>query len=934
MYIGLHRTQSETRNVLVTTAGTFPKAIAEEIAAKITALTGDFDPYWFTVFDTDNTPIALPARTSSAELNNVHLPNECKIEAALMDSDGFKKMKKAGDLPYLTDDEAIEDARSGHGAGGNPRAARAIFAGKRRKYKIRIKRCLREYRNLDRQSAAIEHGEKSQKQNQVLPVVSLFGTGGGTPGAFLDTLIAILEAAAELNIEVKIIPVGICLGSIEPINRNQSYENEFHMLQLLQVLSTNKWIVPDANLLNGRKLFENLIFISNRNNEGEFRSLEQLKQIAALFICHLIVGPLGGMFWQRCIDMADRVKGDFGELDCVSTFGLSVISLDRDRFLHAAAVMAAQQVVKAFQLKVDAKEVMTEAETITNECGIEQGPANNKALNDLLRMPHHGGARADDIAVAFFSEHIRGTKYLKKAQTASRAYEVARTQRIEPFTACAMMNAKEKAAQFKSTIGEMVENALKDIRGITRVKEILSAIKNRVTGYVSDNRRQQNYQQKRLDVSKRKIAVVNNRLAKIGTQGLLGKTVRPFSICKIIRTLVRECPTALPLETECKGRGVLNDYLYPEIMKELNSQFNSIQLKEEKITSVESLLGMDMERLHHLDPVFQAPCGLEIVNRDYLQTKVNEFARVDGGWEPIITTHFNKLLTRYKSLDVLTQMDAAEFRDVLKGYGLEQFQTKVEALDVWTEFNKTCGSESIVKGQIELLIKQSRGLLPTYGEVNKEVPWLKMFLAPSTAAQHELEQLIKDSDQESGSWTGLEWKNPNCIVFFQYRPMISLSTMIQKTKEQTKLRRWYGSDPYIATVPLPGCSEAELATVVAKAILSNQLDYTRSKGYIYSGGKTIKVLKNKHEVYQMISSDYDILGAICGAYISSLFADRATVESKLRELRKPGNDVCCKQLSSLVNDDTWGALSEELERLTPNLDNDSRSSSTVRWIDA
>jgi tubulin-like protein len=641
MFIKLKRILAAKTYVMVAGVGTIPKQIANGISTLLTACTGSFDPSQFLAYDTDNTNLDQKTKNPIAG----HLPQDCMIETSLVDSISYAKLANTGKLYFLRNDKSIAATLSGHGAGGNPQASRAVFTGARKKIKRKITKGMRAFRDSDRRRVSITKNEADKEQGTVLPVVLCFNTAGGTgTGSLLEMVYLFHEVAKELGIEIRLTLIGLCLGTIDPIDQRQAYENQYHLLHELQVLNSGKWVDPRHDL-NGRPPFDDLILISNRNNHGELRTLQQLMQIQTLFIYHQIATELGAYYRQRSIDMTNNPAGEFGESRCVSTFGMSFITINRDQVAETGATSISLAMINGMMMPVKNNATVEEAHNIAGESEIINLPHNKQAVTSLMRIKQNGGTIATNLVTGFFTGQVKGTRSLKKAQSMYRVYGYALEQLVQgTYNKSITFNAHDKLSVLKQNISNFMSLCMQGYHGVSRAKAVLNALRTMLKHSAESNRKQQAEKQKRLQVSRKKIDAAGKILSRIGVRGWFAKLFLPFTILKLNRVLSKECPKALALEMELKSREILNDFLYPVIKRELQSAMESVLKIEEKLTIMKTSLERKQNELYNQDQTFWNPCGIEIVNKEYLENTIEEFVQKHDGWDTVVQKHFNKFI--------------------------------------------------------------------------------------------------------------------------------------------------------------------------------------------------------------------------------------------------------------------------------------------------
>jgi len=138
-------------------------------------------------------------------------------------------------------------------------------------------------------------------------------------------------------LNVRLITIGLCMGTIEPVNPPQGIRNEQALLHYAQAD-----MVADLDYTqNGRSSWtpaaESAILLSNQNHHGAIPTLDRLQHLLGLFIFQYICTPIGRLLDERIVDIEkDRASDEYGEPLRTSTFGMAVLHLDDERLLRYA----------------------------------------------------------------------------------------------------------------------------------------------------------------------------------------------------------------------------------------------------------------------------------------------------------------------------------------------------------------------------------------------------------------------------------------------------------------------------------------------------------------------------------------------------------------------------------------------------------------------
>jgi len=246
------------------------------------------------------------------------------VDAQAPDVDSLREMEEQGRFYFTRPDWAEKEgqAKEAAGTGGNPRQARALFETLKPRFNAALSGRLRGFPDYQRQQAKLLDGDREADGSVLTMVVTYSPVGGFGPGLRHVVVEEIKRTATRLGVNIKIISIGLALGTIEPPNPPQAALNQEAFLR-----HTAADLVADLDYAAGDheptiSVPESHILITNQNAHGEIPTLDRLQAMVAALKFHLAVSPVGRLLHERLIDLEDRGQTDaWGGPCCLSTVG-------------------------------------------------------------------------------------------------------------------------------------------------------------------------------------------------------------------------------------------------------------------------------------------------------------------------------------------------------------------------------------------------------------------------------------------------------------------------------------------------------------------------------------------------------------------------------------------------------------------------------------
>jgi hypothetical protein len=490
----------------------------------------------------------------------------------------------------------------------------------------------------------------------------------------------------------------------------------------------------------------------------------------------------------------------------------------------------------------------------------------------------------------------------------------------------------------KNVIGNKVLMMLTTHDGIAKAIQLLEALAEHIAGFVKANH-------KKLEVAQAKKKSIDDMLGHAGDMlsGLKGR----FWLWRLLSFLTkREIARIFPVYTELAIRNRLEiaarllvaNEVYPAVQEFIEEQLAQIHQVIAHITVGQKDVDSEANRLRTLEPILTVPLGSELVTEEFIDQQFGNVLAEEGGSEATFERIFADFYGWHKNLIAFNHRSWDQIKQSLLEYCIGVAYRHLCALNVVDSFRESCKSTDELKERVAQCIRESSGRLRLVGEADEIIPTIKFIGVNDRSTGEWIAEMANEIDTTNGDWPIIEIKDPNTIVFFQQRCRVSLTRMIADTDmfwempSSLSARAKLGSDPILALIPPPDCSEEDACTAVAMGLISRAL-IPSERGYEFYGqsGDPIFLGTKPDEVISGLKDNYDWLVGLYESFVGLLVRNRAEAEQRLDHYVQ--NDVSSDGpfLARLGEEpfarvrETVDALMPYLRRMSLNNSNDTRS---------
>jgi hypothetical protein len=819
-------------------------------------------------------------------------PNEF-MPVTLPDAESLEKAERAGSLWPMEANWFKKPgvSKDNNGTGGNGRTGHGLVKLNNNSTHKRIRRYLRNCGDYKQQRQVIDKSNDKNAVNMpITVVVCLSLLGGFGPGTLIELLKIIRQEANELKLPVRIVVLGMCMGSIEPIDKETATRNQEMICRELQAYLVGQYRSIHEDHAMQQPLCDSLILISNTNNHGEFDNLDNLISLAAQHIFYLFHTPLGRAIQEKAVDIEETwIKDELGGQRFVSTMGCSKIHLDLPRIIYCTAHKLVGLFLKKLLLKKEQPQAVKEANIAAAELAIAETETKHLACRRLHCLSGYGNANAAEYGIAVFRQrcgHGWGFNHCCELGNASSyTLDVEMPQRLKP-----QMHREFKKFFTDSTnaIGNKVLILLQDRDGLSKAIQFLETFIEKTEAFKkANNKKLERVQSKRKSIDDM-LGHARDILNKLKGKFWLWRFFY-FSMKKQIRRIFPVyTESAVRNRLEIVARVILANEYYPLLQEFLTEQLAQMHKLMGNIIVVDKDVNTEANRLQNFNPVLKVSVGKELTTPGFIIQKFEMVVDNEDGEEKVSEKVFSEFQGHYKNLVAFNHRNLNDIRETLLEYCIDMAHRHLSALNVIDVFKKSCSSSAELKDLIAQCLRESNGRLRITGEADEIIPTIKFIAAKDRSVGEWIVKTANEIDPRNGEWQIIEVNDPNTIVFFQQRCRISMTRLINDTTQLWEMpqsleaRAKLGADPIIALLPYAGCPTHEKHMAVAMGLVSGCVKKSH-RGYELNGQShdTIYLGTNFEEITSNIGDNYPWLVRLYRSFVKKLATDPQQVISSL-----------------------------------------------------
>lgn len=827
----------------------------------------------------------IPVFTVPMIDNNMNMmtlgPNE-SMPVTLPDAESLEKAERAGLLwpmgPNWFRKPGV--SKDNHGTGSNGRTGHGLIKLNTNRIHKRARRYLRNCGDYRQQRQVIDKSNDKNAVNIPITVVVCLSLVGGFGTGTLITLLKIIrQEATELKLPVRIVVLGMCMGSIEPVDKEIAARNQEMICGELQAYLIGQYRDINQDHTIHQPLCDSLILISNTNNHGEFDNLDNLISLVAQHIFYLFHTPLGRAIQGKAVDIEETwIKDELGGQRFVSTIGYSKIHLDLPRIIYCVAHKLVKLFSKKLLINKKQLQAVKEADIVAAELAIAETETKHLACRRLHCLSGYGNANAAEYGIAVFRQrcgHGWGFNHCcELGNGSSYTLDVEIPQRLKPQM---YREFKKFHTDSANAIRNKVLTLLQEPEGHSKAMQFLQAFIERIGNFKKANNKKLERVQSKKNSIDDMLGHARDILNRLKGKFWLWRFFC-FSMKKQIRRILPVyTESAVRNRLEIAARIILANEFYPSLQEFLTEQLAQMHKLAGNIIIVTKDVSTEANRLQNFNPVLKVPVGKELATAGFITQQFERVLDDEDGEEKVFEKIFSEFHGHYKNLIAFNHHNLNDIKETLLEYCIDMTKRRLSTLNVIDVFRGSCRSSAELNDLIAQCLRESNGRLRITGEADEIIPTIKFIAAKDRSVGEWIVKTANEIDPRNGEWQIIEVDDPNTIVFFQQRCRISMTRLINDTAklwkmpENFEIRAKLGADPIIALLPHAGCSKHEKHTTVAMGLVSGCIKKSH-RGYELNGQPhdTVYLGTDLEEITSNIGDNYPWLVSLYRSFVKKL----------------------------------------------------------------
>ncbi|MBC8481892.1 MAG: hypothetical protein H8D47_04425, partial [Planctomycetes bacterium] len=758
--------------------------------------------------------IVLPTVDKNFQYNQP--PPNGRINAGLGDYESRIKLVKSGKLWMVDKDFAVSPGilDKNIGVGGNVLYGRALFQANVNQFAATVGNAFRSIFNYDLQLSSAHSNVGSHKVSPAVDILIIASTAGGTgPGSVFQAIETVAQTAYDLKINVKITPIILLLGTLDPGDKKNANLNQLMTLKNLLVRYDGKYKEPCSTNGHCQPVVQPPIFVSNCNNHGELSDLKKVESVVARFLDLLCYEPFGQIFFREIINLHDKKQKDLCGANCIgSTIGLSAINLNIEK---VAEFLTLKQVFDFFDelLKsCDLQQAQKHANAVFESLSLKETHSQDLAVQNLLSARNTNYKNASERAVALFRNGVTTSFGFRACEEIHHASKDIRQRQLPAQFIPAIRKEPEMwfteiDQAFKSVATQYSQSINGICHGAAFWEEILRVV----------------IESEKITHQKLADTVLKNK----SLRNSVSQCERNFTILRkrhpILRALSfglksnlknqypRYTETLIQNELELAAQKLLVDVIFPTVKKAIIAHLELVNSEKQKALFLRQYYQQNSQRIKDLDNWLYCPNGVEHADEEFLEKQIQLLYDDQENKGKAMKKMFDMFCGKFNGLAALNTIDEDKIKTALYKHCKLNSLTAVTGLNAYDVTLERFPTEQQRYELICKMIAQSDGMVKISGEHNDDIPGKKYVCAPDEKTAKWAATLANSISRQGGDWTYIICEGLSGIYFVQYRTLISIRQLITDTtklcnvpasqKELVKL----AEDPFVITTPSPGC---------------------------------------------------------------------------------------------------------------------------------
>ncbi|MHC4654439.1 MAG: tubulin-like doman-containing protein [Planctomycetota bacterium] len=667
-----------SKNIIIIGLGSTPILGVQNFRVLDMANCVDLQDYIKTIaFDAQNVEHNMCLPTVNKELQSVKLMPHEIISGKVGDKKSRLIAEKQGLFWMIEPGFHIDPGvlAENVGTGGDARFGHVLFVSNQNVFSSRFESCLRDCQDY-----------------QHIHVIIIVSFAGGTGnGSVWEVMHIVAQKTVELKINVRITPIVMLTGTLNPGDRYSAIRNEQIALKNLLIHLGGKF--RELHHSNGdyQMLCQPPIFISNSNNYGEISSLNRVNASVGHFLNLLCRTQLGPHFHQEAINLQDsNQKDEYGAVKCGATIGLAALNLNKDKVIECTAFEQNCDFYNQLLEDTDSVAPQKHASEVASSLSLKETNVEDTAVQYLLLLPSLGNVDARDRAISVFRNMMGNRIGFKGCCDIYRASQhTLDNEVVKNLIPAIQEKAEQWPIEFAEALNSDVSHYLIKLTGLSEARQFLDHLRKLITRYESINQRKLTQSKKNNRSIRKTIRRYEKTFHKMQNKNCI-KRALSFTYKAQFKT---EYPvyieSLMRSELEITARELLYRKVYPNFHKGITNQIERLNLITKNIISAAEEARNETDRLKNLPDDFYTPVGCELADIKFMDSKLNKVYAKQGGKSKNIDKIFEDFIGRFNSLDAFTNQDIRRIKHQLTDFCRRTSLQVLWQLNIFDVFQET-----------------------------------------------------------------------------------------------------------------------------------------------------------------------------------------------------------------------------------------------------
>jgi hypothetical protein len=739
----------------------------------------------------------------------------------------------------------------------------------------------------------------------------------------------------------KIILEGLLRGSLSTHDDLKADTNERTLMRYLRATATGHHV--DSFTGQVREFSPDLLLLSsNQNCNGSILTLDQLRVHNGHWDFAFWHTRAGAKLRERLSDIQSWEYDQYGDPLVASTNSCSFLGRDSNRVIKTCNYRTSALFAQALLSEGDSENVKDEAAGLARLYRLVESDEDNQVSAPLLYPDALQGETLSERAKRSFKDRLGNTKGIHRAIAISEALNAIRSSDISSVYEPMMSNqARAKLDSKKQAFAEALSQRMRSLKGIWECFMLLTYLKVIVENSQQVLLGKLNNLQELLNPHEEILTEGFEQLNQLQEQGRVGRALNHMLISRICSNIEESGQSAIEYQLQMSACAIaIQDFLQP-LIEHLDHKIAWLSASFEKFRSLHRTFCQKADTLASKSTLMHVPLGYEMTTCEYLEDYFNDYVDQAGGEHQLATDILNRFIMRYDSIAILLETPTDEVADIFESMCNEIFEPLVKSKNVVDEFRRLYPDAGSQQRLFEELVRQSEGRLRITGEVNKQVPWLKVAGVPAPEHIDWVRQLLEKVDKKPGKWeVAVHAHDPDRITVMQLRGGISLTPFIERLEPPDKPEGWakvieVAPDPASAIGVGPNPTQRQFKRVLAKAIVTGLLSIDEN-GFFHMKcphGEPIAIGNDFASVERKLQPQWPLLVFIESTFFRDLVVDDKKISSDLKQIyaRLLSGDIASDSRLGLIDLAAIEEAMTQAELLTPRARR-FRKANIQRWF--